>query len=539
MTKSLYEKSGTAKVKVFSTAVMGAIALIVSMPALANHPPGPPDKVTICHKPGTPAQKTLTLPHRAAEKHIARHGDTLGPCLNEFLPFLQKSNVVQVDTGKLLEAIQAGEEVELPCAAPGGQFAMIQSFLTERDLRAPGSDLPFLNTYEIPMEEVEARGMAGVFSITEEDFRSWVTDPSLGMCFAEPIGPLLRLNNVPESQVEAILAFGNTVVYNVTDTLPGPVDRSKVDFPPEDDDDLISRKAGPLDHSTTDGRRNNLAVPDARVYSMVYPLRGLRYTDGILPRARFVKVKHRTADGGDTADFGALFMGYVADINFQNAVGTAYGVTGGARDTKVRELLGWWNQLFYDTLHWYEPATARGGHNRYNIIPVIGSIDLCGVAASDDYARNCPHTVQHVNVGVSMRGTAGGGRGNFDGLACGHAGSVVNGVALTCTNDRNHAGIFYGSGQTDAMMFSVLGEEVGHVFGCEPRGAPGTNADGVPGNDDDFHTFAAVTFDGIMGPSFMTGQWVPTFRPLYTDACDQVIRDRVNSNIPPPTTGAH
>ena len=37
------------------------------------------DKVTICHKPGTPAQKTLVIPTEALDGHL-RHGDTIGPC---------------------------------------------------------------------------------------------------------------------------------------------------------------------------------------------------------------------------------------------------------------------------------------------------------------------------------------------------------------------------------------------------------------------------------------------------------------------------
>lgn len=44
--------------------------------ALASHPSGPPDKVTICHK----GKVTLKLPHQAAEKHIAQHGDAAGSC---------------------------------------------------------------------------------------------------------------------------------------------------------------------------------------------------------------------------------------------------------------------------------------------------------------------------------------------------------------------------------------------------------------------------------------------------------------------------
>ncbi len=37
------------------------------------------DRVTICHKPGTPAEKTLRLPQSAVPGHLG-HGDTLGAC---------------------------------------------------------------------------------------------------------------------------------------------------------------------------------------------------------------------------------------------------------------------------------------------------------------------------------------------------------------------------------------------------------------------------------------------------------------------------
>lgn len=40
---------------------------------------GEPDLVTICHKPGTPAQKTLTLPRSAIQAHLD-HGDRLNAC---------------------------------------------------------------------------------------------------------------------------------------------------------------------------------------------------------------------------------------------------------------------------------------------------------------------------------------------------------------------------------------------------------------------------------------------------------------------------
>ena len=39
----------------------------------------PPEKVTICHKPGTPAEKTMDLPESAVPDHLG-HGDFLGEC---------------------------------------------------------------------------------------------------------------------------------------------------------------------------------------------------------------------------------------------------------------------------------------------------------------------------------------------------------------------------------------------------------------------------------------------------------------------------
>ncbi len=53
-----------------------AFALLGTVPGYAN---SEPERVTLCHSPGTPAEKTLTLPRPAAEAHL-RHGDRLGSC---------------------------------------------------------------------------------------------------------------------------------------------------------------------------------------------------------------------------------------------------------------------------------------------------------------------------------------------------------------------------------------------------------------------------------------------------------------------------
>ena len=63
-------------VLLLGAAVAGACAI----PVVASQGDGPPDQVVICHKPGTPAEKTMTLPRPAAENHIRSHGDTAGPC---------------------------------------------------------------------------------------------------------------------------------------------------------------------------------------------------------------------------------------------------------------------------------------------------------------------------------------------------------------------------------------------------------------------------------------------------------------------------
>jgi hypothetical protein len=52
--------------------VIGAVAMVV--PASGGQ-----EKVTICHKPGTPDEATLSVGAPSVPAHLA-HGDTLGPC---------------------------------------------------------------------------------------------------------------------------------------------------------------------------------------------------------------------------------------------------------------------------------------------------------------------------------------------------------------------------------------------------------------------------------------------------------------------------
>lgn len=66
--------------KVFSilSVAIAALSLSFATAALANDPPGK-DKVTVCHKPGTPAEKTMEIPQSAVSGHLG-HGDSQGPC---------------------------------------------------------------------------------------------------------------------------------------------------------------------------------------------------------------------------------------------------------------------------------------------------------------------------------------------------------------------------------------------------------------------------------------------------------------------------
>src|SRR5215213_9890533 len=54
--------------------VGSALAALIPSRALAQ-----PKKVAICHKPGTPEEKTMEVPKSAVASHL-RHGDRLGPC---------------------------------------------------------------------------------------------------------------------------------------------------------------------------------------------------------------------------------------------------------------------------------------------------------------------------------------------------------------------------------------------------------------------------------------------------------------------------
>jgi hypothetical protein len=59
--------------------LVAAVGLVMAIVAVIPASAGPPRKVVICHKPGTPAQKTMSVPRQAVPGHLG-HGDYLGPC---------------------------------------------------------------------------------------------------------------------------------------------------------------------------------------------------------------------------------------------------------------------------------------------------------------------------------------------------------------------------------------------------------------------------------------------------------------------------
>jgi hypothetical protein len=65
-------------VTVVSVVVIYQLGPVVVIP-VPEQPPSVEKKVTICHKPGTPAEKTITISESAWPAHKA-HGDTMGPC---------------------------------------------------------------------------------------------------------------------------------------------------------------------------------------------------------------------------------------------------------------------------------------------------------------------------------------------------------------------------------------------------------------------------------------------------------------------------
>lgn len=77
------------------TVVLAAVGFWLALPWLTANASegGGHDPVTICHKPGTPAEHTIVVDDDAVEAHLA-HGDYLGECQGEPEPELVAYKVV-------------------------------------------------------------------------------------------------------------------------------------------------------------------------------------------------------------------------------------------------------------------------------------------------------------------------------------------------------------------------------------------------------------------------------------------------------------
>jgi hypothetical protein len=125
----------------------GAEGLAEGMPISATQ------MVTLCHKPGTPAEKTLVLPAAAAGGHLG-HGDSLGPC-PEAPPAVPTSTLPISLTEMITLCHKPGTPAEktlvLPAAAAGGHLGHGDSLgpCPEAPPAVPTSTLPISLTETI------------------------------------------------------------------------------------------------------------------------------------------------------------------------------------------------------------------------------------------------------------------------------------------------------------------------------------------------------------------------------------------------------
>ena len=68
--------------KKMMTGVFICTALLLSVASSTLSAQRANDPVEICHKPATPAERTLVVDDNAVPGHL-RHGDFLGPCSGE------------------------------------------------------------------------------------------------------------------------------------------------------------------------------------------------------------------------------------------------------------------------------------------------------------------------------------------------------------------------------------------------------------------------------------------------------------------------
>jgi hypothetical protein len=93
-----------------------AIAALIPSRALAQQ-----QKVTICHKPGTPDEETKEVPQSAVDSHL-RHGDLLGPC--ESTTTTSTSTSTSSTTSTSTSTTSTSTTTPTPCRAVGGSCSV-------------------------------------------------------------------------------------------------------------------------------------------------------------------------------------------------------------------------------------------------------------------------------------------------------------------------------------------------------------------------------------------------------------------------------
>jgi hypothetical protein len=114
-----------------ATPPTSTVPITPTIPITPSLVPTSTQRISICHKPGTPAEKTLWLPASAIPAHLG-HGDELGACLGTTAPptstlpvtntVLVTTTVVATDTVRILICHKPGTAAEQTLALPAAEI---------------------------------------------------------------------------------------------------------------------------------------------------------------------------------------------------------------------------------------------------------------------------------------------------------------------------------------------------------------------------------------------------------------------------------
>ncbi|MFC2015641.1 hypothetical protein ACFLUM_01775 [Chloroflexota bacterium] len=152
--------------------VLLVAALVAALLILPGAPVRADDKVTICHKPGTPAQRTMQVPTSAVDGHLA-HGDQPGACSDEqpsepevpkkaaekvticHKPGTEAEGTLNVSVAAL-EAHLAHGDYAGPCSGESPEEAQVPGTAAEKITLCHKPGTPAERTMQVPTEAVPA-----------------------------------------------------------------------------------------------------------------------------------------------------------------------------------------------------------------------------------------------------------------------------------------------------------------------------------------------------------------------------------------------